>query len=82
MNKREKAIWNLVIGISCLLLVIFINNILIGLYSDSGSSYNQITKKSKSFENHLSMAGDYSLPVNNDLMELFKKNTSVVFFFT
>ena len=45
MNKREKAIWNLVIGVSAILLIIFINNILIGFFSSKGSSYNQITEK-------------------------------------
>lgn len=73
MNKREKAIWNLVIGISCILLVVFINSTLVGLFSESGSSQSQLKKKNKSFINHLNMAGDYSLPVNADLMRLLKK---------
>ena len=74
MNKSEKAIWNLVIGISCILLIVFINNTLIGLFSKSGSTQSQLKKKSESFIDHLNMAGDYSLPVNADLMRLFKKH--------
>ena len=59
MNKREKAIWNLVIGISCVLLILFVNNILVGLFSKNGSSYSQVTSKNESFKDHLNMAGDY-----------------------
>ena len=73
MNKREKAIWNLVMGISCILLIIFINSILLGLFSKSGSSHNQIKKKNENFIDHLNMAGEYSLPINNDLKNLFDK---------
>ena len=73
MNKREKAIWNLVIGVSCILLIVFINNTLVGLFSKNGSNQSQIKNKNESFVNHLNMAGDYSLPVNTDLMGLLEK---------
>ena len=73
MNKREKAIWNLVIGISAILLIVFINNIAIGLFSKNGSSYSLLGNRYDSYKEHLNMAGDYELPVGEDLIKLFKK---------
>ena len=78
MNKREKAIWNLVIGVSAVILTIFINNIVIGLFSNSGSSYSLLVNRYDSFKDHLNMAGEYELPVGKELIRLFKKyNISV-----
>ncbi|MAX10000.1 MAG: hypothetical protein CMG13_03945 [Candidatus Marinimicrobia bacterium] len=78
MNKREKAIWNLVIGISAILLVVFINSIAIGLFSKNGSSYNLLASRYDSYKDHLNMAGEYELPVGKELIRLFKKyNISV-----
>ena len=57
---------------------IFINNIAIGLFSKNGSSYSLVGNRYDSYKEHLNMAGDYELPVGEDLIKLFKKyNISV-----
>ena len=48
MNKREKAIWNLAVSVSVLLLLVFANNIQIGLFGSS--SYSKINEKTDDFK--------------------------------
>ena len=77
MNKREKAIWNLLVSVSVLLLLVFANNIQIGLFGSS--SYNKINEKTDDFKDSIQESVDYKIDIENtgivDLCDAYALNT-------
>ena len=72
MNRREKAIWNIIIFVSIILLIVFIEYIATGLVLTS-SDYNKLVKSASVFKEDLLSSEETDLDTNADVDNLFDK---------